>query len=224
MKRIILITVIVSLIMSNMMLLGQEVYKNPDLTINKLKDKIWVVETTDRTTMHIIEGEKSSMLIDTGTECENLDEVIRKITNKPLYVVLTHVHPDHAGNIGYFNEIYMHPADTVLLESYNYNGKVNFIEEGYIFDLGGIKYEIFLMPGHTPGSIVIVDKQAGDCFTGDAFGSGSIWLQLEPHVPMTTYVESCERMEKIMQAGVDKLWCGHYPGVKIYLGIDYIQK
>ena len=224
MKKRFLTTVITSLVACNMALIAQEVYKNSDLTISKLKDKIWVVETTDMTTMYIIEGEKSAMLIDTGTKCEDLYKVVSKITGKPLQVVLTHVHPDHAGNIGYFDEIYLHPTDTVLLESYNYKGKLNFIEEGYIFDLGGIKYEIFSMPGHTPGSIVLVDKEAGDCFSGDSFGSGQVWMQLEPHVPMTTYFESCERMEKMMHSGIDKLWCGHYPFVKTFFGIDYIKK
>ena len=224
MKKRILVSAIISIVFSNIALFAQEVYKNADLTISKLKDKIWVVETADMTTMYIIEGEKNAMLIDTGTKCEDLDKVVSKITSKPLQVVLTHVHPDHAGNIGYFDEIYLHPADTVLLGSYNYKGKLNFIKEGYVFDLGGIKIDIFLMPGHTPGSIVLVDKQAGDCFSGDAFGSGKVWMQLEPHVPMITYFESCERMEKMMQAGIDKLWCGHYPYVKNYFGIDYIRK
>jgi Zn-dependent hydrolases, including glyoxylases len=224
MKKRILVSAIISIVFSNIALFAQEVYKNPDLTISKLKDKIWVVETSDMTTMYIIEGEKSAMLIDTGTKCEDLDKVVSKITSKPLQVVLTHVHPDHAGNIGYFDEIYLHPADTVLLGSYNYKGKLNFIKEGYIFDLGGIKIDIFSMPGHTPGSIILVDKQAGDCFSGDSFGSGQVWMQLEPHVPMITYFESCERMEKMMQAGIDKLWCGHYPFVKNYFGIDYIKK
>ena len=224
MKKRILIAAIVSLVISNMSLFAQEVYKNADLTISKLKDKIWVVETTDMTTMYIIEGDDRAMLIDTGTKCEKLDEVVRKITGKPLIVVLTHVHPDHAGNIGFFDEIYLHPADTVLLESYNYKGKLNYIKEGHVFDLGGIKYETYLMAGHTPGSIVLVDSKAGDCFSGDAFGSGQVWLQLEPHVPMTTYLESCERMEKIMQSGVDKIWCGHYPYLKSHLDIEYIKK
>ena len=224
MKTKLLIAVIAFLGTGQMTVFAQEVYRNPDLAISKLKDKIWVVETTDMTTMYLIEGDERALLIDTGNKCEDLDKVIRKITSKPFDVVLTHVHPDHAGNIRYFDRIYMHPADTVLLGSYNYEGKVIFVDEGHIFDLGGIKYEVYLMAGHTPGSIVLIDHREGDCFSGDAFGSGQVWLQLEPHLPMTTYLESCERMEKLMEAGIGKLWCGHYPYVKSYFDIEYIKK
>src|SRR5665811_1138822 len=62
---------------------SQPVFKNNDLEISKLSDKLWVVETTDKTTMYIIEGNDKAMLIDTGTKCEKLNEVIRQITKKP---------------------------------------------------------------------------------------------------------------------------------------------
>src|SRR5665647_2004767 len=74
------------------------VFTNADLTISKLEDGLWVINTTDKASMYIIEGSQKAMLIDTGTKCEKLDEVVRHITNKPLYVVITHLHSDHASN------------------------------------------------------------------------------------------------------------------------------
>lgn len=62
----------------------------------------------------------------------------------------------------------MHPADTVLL-SRSYKGKVNFVKDGDIFDLGGTQIEVSHMPTHTPGSIVLLDRKAGICYSGDAF-------------------------------------------------------
>ncbi len=204
---------------------AQEIYRNEELSISSLKERVWVVETTDMTTMYIIEGDERALLIDTGTKCTDLDKVVHKITGKPLDVVITHLHPDHAGNIRYFDRIFMHPADSVMLDEYDYSGEIVFIEEGYVFDLGGTSLEVFLMPGHTPGSIVLVNRKTGDCFTGDAFGSGQVWLQLEPHVPMNVYLESCRRMEKLMNKGVvEYLWCGHYPYVKNYFGIEYVSR
>jgi len=47
---------------------SQSVFKNADLEISKLEDKVWVIETTDKTTMYLIEGTKKAMLIDTGTK------------------------------------------------------------------------------------------------------------------------------------------------------------
>ena len=37
---------------------------------------------------------------------------------KSLDVVVTHLHPDHAGNMKYFDTIYLHPADTVMIKEY----------------------------------------------------------------------------------------------------------
>lgn len=204
---------------------AQQVFKNDELTVSKLKDKTWVVETSDKTTMYIVEGDKRAMLIDTGTKCTALDEIVRKITSKPLDVVITHLHPDHAGNIHYFDSIYLHPADTVMMGEYHYEGKINYVAEGQVFDLGGTEIEVAWMPGHTPGSIVLLNRATGDCFSGDAFGSGQVWLQLEPHVPMTDYLQSCRRMRQLMeQDGIRYIWCGHYPYVKTYYDLGYICK
>ena len=200
-----------------------QVLKNNDLTISQLEDHVWVVETTDKTTMYIIEGKDKAMLIDTGTKCEKLDEVIQQITRKPLYVVVTHAHSDHDGNIGYFKEIYLHPADTVLLDK-SYKGIIHFVKDGDVFDLGGKKIEVSHMPAHTPGSIVLLDKKAGSCYSGDAFGSGQVWLQLRPYAPMSTYVNSCKKMEKLMDEGITKIYCGHYPYVKKAYNKQYITE
>lgn len=200
-----------------------QVFKNKDLTITKLEKDMWVVETTDMTTMYIIEGTKKAMLIDTGTKCDKLDSIVGLITKKPLYVVITHAHGDHAGNIRYFNEIYMHPADMSLLDS-SYRGKVNFVKDGDVFDLGGKKIEVKHMPAHTPGSIVLIDRKAGNCYSGDAFGSNQVWLQLRPYSPMKTYIESCAKMEKLMDEGITKIYCGHYPYVKKAYDKQYITE
>lgn len=204
---------------------AQSVFKNKDLEITRLEDRLWVVETTDMTTMYIVEGDQKAMLIDTGTKCEKLNEVVRQITKKPLIVLITHIHGDHAGNMNQFEEVYFHAADTVLLKAYPaYKGKVHYVNDGQKFDLGGKTLEISHMPAHTPGSVVVLDRKAGNCYSGDAFGSGQVWLQLRPYSPMKTYVESCRRMEKLMDQGITKIYCGHYPYVKKAYDKHYITE
>jgi glyoxylase-like metal-dependent hydrolase (beta-lactamase superfamily II) len=177
-----------------------QVFQNSELTITKVEDNMWVIETYDKTTMYLVEGTLKAMLIDTGTRINKLDSIISLITKKPLEVVLTHAHSDHAGNIRFFREIWMHPGDTVLLQK-SYKGKVNFVKDGDVFDLGGTQIEVSHMPAHTPGSIVLLDRKAGICYSGDAFGSNHVWLQLKPLSPMQTYVNSCLKMEKLMDNG-----------------------
>jgi glyoxylase-like metal-dependent hydrolase (beta-lactamase superfamily II) len=222
MKKTTLLTTLFCLL-SCAVVTAQEVFRNADLAISVLDKGVWVVETTDMTTMYIVEGSERALLIDTGTKCDSLDKIVRSITSKPLTVVLTHNHADHAGNIRYFDEVYMHPLDSVIRMGIGFHGKYLWMKEGDVFDLGDRKLEVYLMPGHTPGSIVLLDKTINACYSGDAFGSGQVWLQLRPHVPMTTYYEACARMEKIMrEQNITKLYCGHYPYLKRALGLNYI--
>jgi hydroxyacylglutathione hydrolase len=198
-----------------------QVFQNNELTITKLENNMWVLETNDKTTMYLVEGIHKALLIDTGTKIEKLDSIISVITKKPLMVVITHAHPDHDGNINYFKEIWMHAADTVLLQGI-FSGKLNFVKDGDIFDLGGTQIEVSHMPAHTPGSIVLLDRKAGICYSGDAFGSNQVWLQLKPLSPLQTYVNSCLKMEKLMDNGIEKIYCGHYPYVKKAYDKSYI--
>lgn len=205
---------------------AQVVFKNSEVTVSKLKDKTWVFETWDYTTMYLLEGNDRAALIDAGTRCADLDKIVESITNKPYDVIITHAHPDHAGCIGYFDEVWMHRNDSVLIKerTKGYTGKVRYMEEGQIFDLGGRKLEVMLMPGHTPGSVVLLDREQGDCYSGDAFGSGEAWLQCVPMLPIETFYQSCCRMENLMkEGGISRIWCGHYPYFKKPLPLSYIQ-
>jgi hydroxyacylglutathione hydrolase len=41
---------------------------------------------------------------------------------------------------------------------------------------------------------------------------------------MQTYVESCKKMEKLMDEGITKIYCGHYPYVKKAYNKAYITE
>ena len=68
------------------------------------------------------------------------------------------------------------------------------LKDGMRFDLGGTVLQIYATPGHTPGSVVILDGNTGDLFASDSFGSNrreipdSAWLQLSGYS-----LESCLR-------------------------------
>lgn len=134
---------------------AQRLFGNGELTISRLADRknVWVIETSDNCTMYLIEGKRRALLIDTGTKNTNLDQVVRRFTKKPLDVVITHLHPDHAGNIKFFETAWIHPDDTVMIHEYNsVKEKFRFLTDGQRFDLGGTVFETIHTPGHTPGS------------------------------------------------------------------------
>ena len=204
---------------------AQEVFSNNELAITKIEQNVWVLETNDNTTMYIVEGSQKAVLIDTGTKTAKLDSIVKLVTQKPLEVLITHVHPDHAGNMHYFQKPWIHPADTVLLGMFgmDYQGETKFLKDGQKFDLGGTVLEVVHTPGHTPGSIVLIDRATGNCFSGDSFGSGQVWMQLEPHVSMKIYAASCQKMEKLMNGVIAKVFCGHYPYAKKAFDKTYIS-
>ena len=204
---------------------AEPVFSNDDVTATVIEPGVTVLETSDKTTMYLVEGDTAALLIDTGTKCRDLDKIAAKLTDKPLRVALTHCHYDHSGGVHYFPEGYMHPADT-LVTSRNmadYKGKIRYIEEGYRFELGSRTLEVFLMPGHTPGSIIFVDFAGKMAFTGDAFGTGQLWMQLNPQVEFSTLSESCVRMLWLLTSKyIEKLYAGHYPYIKKPIGLDYM--
>jgi len=42
------------------------------------------------------------------------------------------------------------------------------IDDGHVFDLGGVEIEVIALPGHSAGSLAYFDREGKYCFTGDA--------------------------------------------------------
>ena len=162
--------------------------------------------------LYLVEGTDKAVLIDAGTNIKDLDKIVATITKKPIILVATHVHPDHTGSsIDYFPEIYINPADTILIPQMmpDYKGKVKDLKDGEVIDLGGRKLEVVFTPAHTPGSTTFIDKDAGYRFSGDSFGSGNLLLGMN----FSTLIETCEKMSSVMQTnGIKFLYPGHYFG------------
>jgi glyoxylase-like metal-dependent hydrolase (beta-lactamase superfamily II) len=145
--------------------------------------------------MYLVEGKERAALIDTGTGIGSLRACVERLTDKPVIVLLTHGHVDHAMGASEFEEVYMNHADDYI---YNQHCSLEFRKGGidmspvqdqitdedfvpYVscdtfhdmkdkdsFDLGGITIEIYDCPGHTRGSVVMLIKEERILLTGDA--------------------------------------------------------
>lgn len=67
-----------------------------------------------------------------------------------------------------------YPAENSLFDIESINDNENdtnyvLIDEGFIFDLGDRKIEVIKTPGHTPGSISLLDSKSKVLFSGDSF-------------------------------------------------------
>jgi hydroxyacylglutathione hydrolase len=192
---------------------GKVVYSGEDVIFHKIDEHTWVGtgHLAFNESLYLVEGDSITVLIDAGTKIRDLDKIIASLTNKPVMLVATHVHPDHVGSIDYFPELYINPADTVNIPQFmpDYKGELKFLQDGQIIDLGGRQLEVVFTPAHTPGSATFIDKKAHYGFSGDAFGSGNLLL----FTNFSTLIATCEKMSKIMaEHGIDLLYPGHYFG------------
>ncbi len=67
------------------------------------------------------------------------------------------------------------------------------VGEGYRFDLGGRTLEVIEVPGHTRGSICLLDAANKILFTGDN-DNVLVWLHLPGCAPLETYLSSLEKL------------------------------
>lgn len=67
--------------------------------------------------LFLIVGNSRALLIDTGTAAFDLPALIGRLTLLPMDVALTHGHMDHAGGMGWFHRVHLHPADFDLARS-----------------------------------------------------------------------------------------------------------
>lgn len=193
---------------------GREVFKNEDVVFHQIDEHTWVGtgHVMYNESMYLVEGKDKAVLIDAGTKIADLDKIVAYLTKKPIMLVTTHIHPDHTGSaIDYFPEIFINQADTVMIPLFmpDYKGVVKYLKDGEIIDLGKRKLEVVFTPGHTPGSVTFIDKDAGYGFSGDSFGSGTLLLALD----FSTLVSTCQKIGRIMDKfGIISLYPGHYDG------------
>ena len=81
------------------------------------------------------------------------------------------------------------------------------VTEGDLIDLGGRTLEVIYTPGHSPGSMCLLDEAHRILFTGDHFFPGPLYAHA-PDVDFSLYVESNRKLVKRIDE-FDKLCSGH---------------
>ena len=81
------------------------------------------------------------------------------------------------------------------------------VYDGDIFDLGGTQIEVVHVPGHTYGSIALIDKDNRACYTGDCCNVNTL-LFLPGSTTIEEYKESLLHF-KTKQGDFDVCWGGH---------------
>lgn len=142
-------------------------------------------------------GDDRAVLLDTINGIGDLRSYAEALTDKPIFVILTHGHLDHMGGAAQFDEVYMSALDQPVFTAHSdmafrindSNAQLrdhppltaaDFIPamdqaplpltDGQCFDLGGLTIRMIAVPGHTPGMMcpLLVEERA--IIFGDACG------------------------------------------------------
>ena len=186
-----------------------------------VNDHVWFLDDNHEATCYVVAGTERAAVIDTSIGLSNIREAAESLTSLPLICINTHGHEDHMGGNGGFEKAYMNLADLPLAEESINLPEVQegirqagisyppfeHIEDGHIFDLGGVELEVIYFPGHTAGEIVLLDRQDRILFSGDGIIQ-HLWLQLEESLPVRTQIRSMERLLPLRDA-FDTILNGH---------------
>lgn len=82
-----------------------------------------------------------------------------------------------------------------------------YLNDGEIIDIGGRLIEVAFIPGHSPDSIILIDKKNRMMMTGDSFYPASLYLYFDTS-SFHDYVNSVQTMLNY-QSDVDFLLPGH---------------
>ena len=191
------------------------------LFVKEVMPGIFLMDEAHEATGYLVIGRDRACVIDTMNGYNDLAQAVRKKTDKPLIVVNTHGHPDHIFGNMYFEEAYLHPADRDLARSFAEDPEfLKMLEEhhktfppfkdilpGDVIDLGGRTLEVFGLPGHTPGGILLLLREDRVLFTGDSVNH-HLWMQLDGCLTMKDFVKELDKV-MFLQDRADWILHGH---------------
>ena len=192
---------------------GKVVYQDDEVVFRQLDEHTWIGNghRVYNESLYLVEGNSRALLIDAGARVPGLDQIVAKITTKPVTMMLTHAHGDHVGGVGPFPEVFLNAGDMPIVPNNmrNYTGRIRYLTDGEVIDLGGREIEVIFTPGHTAGSATFFDKANHYGFSGDAFGSTNLLV----FTNLSTVMYTAERIENYMKKNdIRFLFPGHYSG------------
>lgn len=190
---------------------------------------------------YLVEGDRTAALIDSGSGIGSIRACVEKLTDKPLIVLLTHGHVDHAMGASEWpaSQIYMNHEDDYVYRDHSTYAKrwaglelsdikeavteADFIapldctefhdlRSGDVFDLGGISIEMYSCPGHTLGSLCMLLRETRTVLLGDACNYFTFLFDwYSTSVPF--YEESLKKLQSSLQGKYDHVLLSHGDGI-----------
>lgn len=164
-----------------------------DFEILALNEKTWCFHE-GFVRAFLLAGREKALLVDTCMNVSGIRAKAEELTGLPVELINTHCDPDHTGANGEFERFYMHPAEEEKLRRFRgLSGELVPVQEGDTIDLGGRTVTVIDLPGHTPGSIGLLDHEARVLISGDTVQTGGI-VMLGPDRRIETLKASLEHL------------------------------
>jgi hydroxyacylglutathione hydrolase len=168
-------------------------------------------------------------IVDPGGDLHRIEAGIKKTGMLPEKILLTHGHLDHAGGAAELKEKLggipiegPHRADKFLLDglaaqglSMGVAGMRNvtpdrWLAEGDTVSAAGATFSVLHCPGHSPGSVVLVNAAQRFALVGDVIFQGSIGRTDFPYGDHDALITAIKT--KLLPLGDDLVFiCGHGP-------------
>jgi hydroxyacylglutathione hydrolase len=167
-------------------------------------------------------------VVDPGGDLDRIEAAIAEVGMKPEKILLTHGHIDHAGGAAELRERLggvpiegPHAAERPLLDNLDKQGEAYGIEarpvtpdrwlaDGDTVQVAGHTFEVMHCPGHSPGSVVLVNRPQRFALMGDVLFQGSIGrtdLPMGSHEALMNSIRT-----KVLTLDDDFAFiCGHGP-------------
>lgn len=176
----------------------------PIFTSERVSGHLTRIITPCGVCMYLVEGTEKAALLDTGFGFGDLKSYVESLTSKPYEVLLSHGHMDHAGGAVQFDRVYLNERDWALERWHNTRERRIWdvrhgpggmpdgiteddflpdraqpytpLDEGDVFDLGGVTVVPVAVPGHTAGSLIFLIPEDRTAIFGDACGEHTLLL------------------------------------------------
>lgn len=174
--------------------------------IIKMNENTWRLEE-EGVRFFLLEGKEKALLLDTGMNCPEARQLAEGLTDKPLYLMNTHADPDHISGNSAFESCYMLPEEEGNYRSFRGNCRISPLADGEVLDLGERPLKVIAIPGHTPGSLALLDEKNRALYSGDSVQNGLIFMFGPARNPLS-YGESLKKLEA-MSAAFDSVYPCH---------------
>ncbi len=175
--------------------------------IIKVNDQTFRIED-DTVRFFVLTGDDKALLVDSGMNTPNAREIAQSITDLPIILINTHADIDHISGNKAFDKAYMSPSEAAFYHNtQKCVGDIIPVWEDDIIELGSRVLKVIMLPGHTSGSIGLLDEKYRVLISGDNIQDGRIFM-FGDNRDMFAYIHSLERLE-LYKDNFDTIYPSH---------------